>query len=398
MNSLEAYFAPCPRGLEPLLAEDLALAGAPVAGIHGVPGGVEFSGDWETCYRVNLESRIASRVLWRVGKGSYRNEDDVYQLARAINWPAQFEVGRTLRVYVTAVKSPLKSLEFITLRVKDAVCDRFRDACGERPSVDTAHPEVRVHLFLTAAEATLYLDTSGEALWQRGHKIAKIEAPLKENLAAGILRLIGWQPGMPLYDPMCGSGTFLIEAAQISLGDAPGLSREPGRFGFERLRIFDADLWRTLCRNAAQRRTTAPVRLPLFGADISPDAVARARQNLDYAGVGDLVEVRQGDILSLPAPAAAGVMIANPPYGERLGEVSELAAFYPRLGDALKRHYAGWDCWFFSADAALPKLIGLAVKRRIPLFNGPLECRLYRFPMVAGGNRQVRPGEAQAQS
>jgi putative N6-adenine-specific DNA methylase len=390
LKTLGNFFAPCPRGLEPLLAEDLGAAGA--SAVQIVPGGAMFAGRWETCYRVNLESRIASRVLWRVAKGAYRKEDDIYKLAQAVDWPALFQVERTLRVYVTAVKSPLKSLEFITLRVKDAVCDRFRDACGQRPNVDTARPEVRVHLFLTADEATLYLDTSGEPLWQRGHKIAKVEAPVKENLAAGILRLIGWQPGMPLYDPMCGSGTFLIEAAHICLGDAPGLSREAGEFGFERLDNFDAELWRTLCRNAAQRRETAPSALPIWGADISADAVARARQNLDYAGVGELVEVRQGDVLTLPAPAAAGagIMIANPPYGERLGEVSELAAFYPRLGDALKRHYAGWDCWFFSADVALPKLIGLAVKRRIPLFNGPLECRLYFFPMVAGGNRQPR--------
>jgi len=391
LNTLENFFAPCPRGLEPLLAEDLAAAGAPAESIRSVPGGAHFSGTWETCYRVNLESRIASRVLWRVAKGGYRNEEDIYRLAQAVDWPARFKVERTLRVYVTAVKSPLKSLEFITLRIKDAVCDRFRDACGERPSVDTAHPEVRIHAFLTADEATLYLDTSGEPLWQRGHKIAKVEAPLKENLAAGILRLIGWQPGMPLYDPMCGSGTFLIEAAQMSLGDAPGLSREPGEFGFERLRNFDTELWRNLIRTAAQRRATAPTSLPIWGADISADAVARTRQNLDYAGIGDLVQVRHGDVLTLAAPATGGVMIANPPYGERLGEVSELAAFYPRLGDALKRHYAGWDCWFFSADVALPKLIGLAVKRRIPLFNGPLECRVYRFPMVAGGNRPPRP-------
>ena len=395
LNKLENFFAPCPRGLEPLLAEDLGAAGA--AGIRIVPGGAQFSGSWETCYRVNLESRIASRVLWRIAQGDYRVEDDIYRLANTADWPALFQVERTLRVYVTAVKSPLKSLEFITLRVKDAVCDRFRAACGRRPSVDTARPEVRIHLFLTAAEATLYLDTSGEPLWQRGHKIAKVEAPVKENLAAGILRLVGWRPGIPLCDPMCGSGTFLIEAAHISLGDAPGLSREPGEFGFERLSNFNARLWSGLCREAAERRAMAPSSLPMWGADISADAVARTRQNLDYAGVGDLIEVRQGDILDLAAPAAAqaGLLIANPPYGERLGETQELAAFYPRLGDALKRHYAGWDCWFFSADTALPKLIGLSVKRRIPLFNGPLDCRLYYFPMVAGGNRPTRSGGTQ---
>ena len=389
MPMSERFFAPCPRGLEPLLIEDLAACGA--TEIREVPGGAQFAGSWEICYRVNLESLIASRVLWRVARGPYRNEDDVYRLALGVDWPALFSVERRLRVYVTAIKSPLKSLEFITLRVKDAVCDRFRDACGIRPSVDTARPEVRPHLFLSQDTATLYLDTSGEPLWARGHKIAKVEAPVKENLAAGILRLIGWRPGTPLIDPMCGSGTFLIEAAQMSLGDAPGLSREPGDFGFERLKNFDATLWDGLCRAAAARRETAPKTLPIWGSDISADAVARARQNLAHAGLDDLVEVNQRDILELPAPTGvdAGVLIANPPYGERLGEVEELAAFYPRLGDALKRNFTGWQCWFFSGDPALPKLIRLQAKRRIPLYNGPLECRLYLFPMVAGGNRKL---------
>ncbi|MBV2235649.1 MAG: class I SAM-dependent RNA methyltransferase [Sterolibacterium sp.] len=363
-------------------------AGALAASIKQVPGGVHCAGDWRLCYTLNLESRIASRVLWRVAAGNYRNEDDVYRLAMSVDWPTLFKVEQTLRVYVTAIRSPLRSLEFITLRTKDAVCDRFRQICGQRPSVNTARPDVRIHLFLTAEQATLYVDTSGEPLWQRGHKIAKVEAPVKENLAAGILRLIGWQPGIPLYDPMCGSGTFLLEAAQMSLHDAPGLSREPGEFGFEKLRNFKAATWRELRQAAAQRRALAPARLAIAGADISRDAVARARQNLDYAGIDDLVELRQGDILQLPPPAGPpGILIANPPYGERLGEIESLAAFYPQLGDALKKHYAGWHCWFFSADSALPKRIGLAVKRKIPLYNGPLECRLYHYPMVAGGNR-----------
>jgi len=381
----EHFFAPCPRGLEALLVEDLQAEGAQA--IVQLPGGAQFSGSWETCYRVNLRSRIASRVLWRVAQGAYKSEDDIYRLASGVDWPALFAVEQRLRVYVTAVKSPLKSLEFITLRVKDAICDRFRAACGGRPSVDTANPQVRPHLFLTADTATLYLDTSGEPLWTRGHKIAKVAAPLKENLAAGILRLIGWRPGTPLLDPMCGSGTFLLEAAQISLGDAPGLSREAEEFGFARLNGFDAGLWTRLRRDAAALRETAPASLPIWGSDSSADAVARCRQNLAYAGLEDLVDVGQSDILEAVAPAAAGILIANPPYGERLGELGELAAFYPRLGDALKRHFAGWDCWFFSADTALPKLIRLQAKRKIPLFNGAIECRLYRFPMVAGGNR-----------
>lgn len=380
----EAFFAPCPRGLEPLLAEDIAGAGG--SKLQEVPGGVGFAGSWETCYRLNLESRIATRVLWRVGSGAYRSEDDVYRLARKVDWPRLFEVRRSIRVHVTAVKSPLKSLEFITLRVKDAVCDCFRDAVGERPNV-AAEPDVRIHLFLTADQTTLYVDTSGEALWQRGHKLAKVAAPLKENLAAGILRLAGWTPGMPLLDPMCGSGTFLLEAVGMALGDAPGLSRDERDFGFARLRNYDAVQWKRLRSEAAARRSAATAPVPIFGSDLDDDAVARARQNLAHAGVDDLVTIERADLLGRAAPAASGVLVANPPYGERLGEADELAAFYPKLGDALKRNFAGWECWILSADSRLPKLIGLRPKRKIPLYNGPLECRLYGFDIVAGQHR-----------
>lgn len=379
-----AFFAPCPRGLEALLAEDAAAAGG--SDIRQVPGGVEFSGSLECCYRMNLESRIATRVLRRLAEGDYAKEDDIYRLARGVDWPRLFAVERTIRIYVTAQRSPLKSIEFLTLRVKDAVCDCFRDATGTRPSVDTKAPDVRIHLFLNDRRATLYIDTSGEPLWQRGHKIAKVGAPLKENLAAGILRLAGWKPGVPLLDPMCGSGTFLLEAAQMSLDDAPGIEREAGGFAFERLFGFDAALWRRLRAEVAERRRPVS-ELPIWGSDIAADAVARARQNLAHAGLDDLVRLDRADMLERPAPAPTGILVTNPPYGERLGEADELAAFYPRLGDALKRNFAGWDCWFLSADNRLPKLIGLKVMRKIPLFNGPLECRLYGFRMVAGGNR-----------
>ena len=378
------YFSPCPRGLEPLLAEDVTAVGA--SDVRQVAGGVEFAGDLACCYRVNLESHIATRVLWRLATADYHGEDDIYQLARGVDWPRLFAVGRTIRIYVTAQRSPLKSLEFITLRVKDAVCDVFRDATGQRPTVNTKSPDVRIHLFLTDHRATLYLDTSGEPLWQRGHKIAKVEAPLKENLAAGILRLAGWKPGVPLLDPMCGSGTFLLEAAQMSLADPPGMNREPGEFAFERLMSFKPDLWREVQKSAVAARQVADT-LPIWGSDSSADAVARARQNLAHAGFDDLVTVDCADLLQRTAPAPTGTLICNPPYGERLGELDELAALYPKLGDVLKRSFSGWDCWFLSADTRLPKLIGLKPMRKIPLYNGALECRLYGFRMVAGSNR-----------
>jgi putative N6-adenine-specific DNA methylase len=385
---LNHYFATCPRGLESLLAEDLAAAGG--RDIAPVPGGASCNGSVETGYRINLESRIATRVLWRVARGGYRSEAEVYQLAYDVDWSRLFSVDRSIRVYVTAIRSPLKSLEFITLKVKDALCDRFRAETGRRPSVNTKHPEVRVHLFITEEQATLYLDTSGEPLYLRGHKLAKVGAPLKENLAAGILRLSGWQPHatpvQPLLDPMCGSGTFLLEAAQMCLDDAPGLSREAGGFGFEHLKSFDAGLWRALQREAAGRRREATA-LPLYGSDIAADAISRTRQNLAHAGLDDLVTLETSDLLTRPAPAAGGVLVANPPYGERLGTEDELAAFYPLLGDALKQRFAGWSCWLLSADMRLPKLIRLQTSRKIPLYNGALECRLYNVEIVAGSRR-----------
>lgn len=382
------FFASCPRGLEELLGEDLLAAGG--RQVKTLPGGASCSGDWATAYRINLESRIATRLLWRLGGGDYRSEADIYRLGYNIDWNKLFSPDRTIRVYVTAIRSPLKSLEFITLKLKDAICDRFRGDTGRRPSVNTRNPEIRIHLFLTDTQATIYLDTSGEPLYQRGHKAAKIEAPLKENLAAGILRLAGWAPGETLLDPMCGSGTFLLEAVQMALDDAPGLSREAGEFGFERLANFDPVLWRDLQRAAAERRREATT-LEIFGSDISADAVARTQQNLAHAGVEKLVKVERADLLTRTAPADNGTLVTNPPYGERLGNEDELAAFYPLLGDALKRNFAGWRTWFLSADVRFPKLVGLRVGRKTPLFNGPLECRLYNIDIVAGSARTRQP-------
>ena len=378
-RSDQGFFAPCPRGLEALLATELSKLGARNAA--AVPGGVSFSGDWRACYRANLWSRLASRVLWRVAEFSYEREDDVYAAARAVDWPVLFAVERTLRVNVTAQKSPLKSLEFITLRIKDAICDRFRDALGRRPSIERARPEVRVHAFLEQRRGALYLDTSGEPLFKRGWRGETVEAPLRENLAAGLVMLSGWTPGEPLLDPMCGGGTLLIEAAAMARGRAPGAKRD---FGFEKLLSFDPALWDGVRAEPAQ----AARDLALYGSDTDPAAIAATRRNLAAAGVERWVTLEQCDVLERSAPAPSGVMIANPPYGERIGESEQLAAFYPRLGDALKQRYAGWRCYFFTADRRLEKLIRLTPSRRTPLYNGPIECRLYEFEIVAGARRR----------
>ncbi len=353
-----------------------------------MPGGVAFAGDWPTCYRANLWSRIASRILWRVAELDYRNENDVYAAAKAVAWPEFFSVDRKIRVNVTAQKSPLKSLEFATLRVKDAVCDRFRDALGSRPDVDRASPDVRIHVFLEEKKGALYLDTSGEPLFKRGWRAEQGEAPLRENLAAGIVRLTGWQPGEPLLDPMCGGATLLVEAAAMARGRAPGAKRS---FGFEKLEAFDSKKWEEVKSEKTKMEAAEP---PLFASDTDAQALKAARRNLAEAGVERWVKLEQSDVLQRSAPAPAGVMVMNPPYGERMGSVDELAAFYPKLGDALKKNFAGWRCYIFTADLRLPKLIRLEPSARTPLWNGALECRLYEFEMVAGPRRKAKPAPA----
>jgi putative N6-adenine-specific DNA methylase len=378
---VETFFASCPRGLEQLLAEDLAAAGA--RDLKQIFGGVHFVADWPACYRANLHSRIATRILWRVAHAPYGKEEDIYRLALDTPWPKWFLAEQTIRVDVTAVKSPLKSVDFVTLRIKDAICDRFRRDGGTRPSVDTRQPDVRVHGFISDDHCTLYLDTSGAPLYQRGFRQKTVDAPLKENLAAGILRLSGWQPGVALLDPMCGSGTFLIEAAQIALRVAPGARRD---FAFQRLRHFDPAAWKRLL-DAARAGEAAVEEAGIFGSDISPVAVRATLANLDRAGLLPAVKLSSGDLLDIDAPAERGILVSNPPYGERVSDHDELAEFYPLLGSALKRHFAGWNCYLISADTRLPKLVRLTPSRKTPLFNGALECRLYEFRMVAGSNR-----------
>ena len=379
----ERYFASCPRGLEAPLAAELATIGA--VDIAPADGGVAFAGDLVLAYHANLETRIASRVLWRVGGAPYRDERDLYELVHALDWSRHFAATRTLRVDVAATRSPLTSLEFATLRTKDAVCDRMRADHGVRPSVDKRAPDVRVHVHLTDREATGYVDTSGEPLFKRGYRQEADEAPLRENLAAGLLALAQWTPGQPLLDPMCGSGTIVTEAALIAAGRAPGLART---FGFQKLAWYDGPTWQRIKQAARDRIGTASPAPSIFASDISDGAIGKTRSNLRTAQVDGFVHVERADVLTREAPATDGMLIANPPYGVRLAEANELAAFYPRLGDALKRSFAGWSAYFFTGDLRLAKLIGLRPDKRTPLWNGAIECRLFAFRIVAGSMRE----------
>ena len=375
----ERFFAPCPRGLESALAVELGTLDA--AFVVPADGGVAFSGPLELAYRANLESRLASRILWQVAHGAYRDEDALYRLAHGIDWSRHFRADRTLRADVAATRSPLTSLEFATLRIKDAVCDHFRARTGKRPSVDKQRPDVRVHAYLTEREATLYLDTSGEPLFKRGWRRDTDAAPLRENLAAGLLALTGWMPETPLLDPMCGSGTLAIEAALIASDRAPGLART---FGFQKLAWYDGPTWQRIRQRARDRVRPAPPAPTIYASDHDPRAIAQCRTNAAHAGIADWIAVEEGDVLSRAAPAPAGLLLANPPYGVRLDDDARLAAFYPQLGDALKQHFAGWTAYLFTGDLRLARLIGLKPSRKTPLYNGNIECRLYRFDLVAG--------------
>jgi 23S rRNA (guanine2445-N2)-methyltransferase len=381
---MQRFFATCPRGLEQVLVAELAALGAREA--EAVDGGAAFAGDFPLCYAANLESRVASRVLWQVGSAPYRSEHDIHEAAAKLPWPRHFDVQRSIRVDTAAIKSPVKSLDFVTLRVKDAVCDVFRAARGKRPDVETQAPDVRIHVFLTRDEASFYLDTSGDPLFRRGWRTVRGDAPLRENLAAGILKLAGWAPPTPLFDPMCGSGTFLVEAAMIALDIAPGLNRP---FAFEKLQNHDAGKWKAMLEVARAR--IRPVHaLSIFGSDKSGTGMGLARENLVAAGILEAVSLKQMSMLDASPPAEAGIMVMNPPYGARTGEAEELAAFYPKLGDVLKQRFAGWTAYIFTADLRLPKLIHLAASRRIPLYNGALECRLFKYELVAGSRRRIK--------
>ena len=364
-----------------------------------VPGGVHCSGSLQDSWRINLHSRIASRVLMRMAQSSYVNENDIYDLVLEQPWEDWFGYHHTIRVDVTAVKSPLKSLEFTTLKIKDAICDRFRDQFTQRPSVNTKTPDMRIVGFMDARNFTIYLDTSGEALFKRGWRMETGDAPLRENLAAGLLRTAGWKPGVPLFDPMCGSGTILIEAAQILAGIPPGLKRE---FAFEKFHQFDEAEWQAI--KASVKPNPLPAEPSIFGRDISGDMVVMTRNNLNKAGIRFEVPLKQIEAQEIKAPTTqAGVLLTNPPYGERIGvrgdstlETDELAKeFFTAFSATLKQRFAGWSVFLFTADLTVPKMLRLKESRKTPFFNGALECRLFRFDMVAGFNRreEAKPKE-----
>ncbi len=374
-------FVPCPRGLEPALVQELtALACRSIAASDG---GVACTGDWADVYRINLHSRVASRVLCQVAHGRVASEQDAYELARQVPWPRWFRAEQTIKVKVEGKNTRLRRLDVVGLKVKDAVCDVFRADGGVRPSVNKANPDIRIHAFIQQQEGFLFVDTSGEALFKRGYRTDTGEAPLRENLAAGMLLLAGYDGSQPMLDPMCGSGTIVIEAALMATQRAPGLKR---RFAFEQLLEFDAGLWQNL-RQAAQDKILAAAPQAISGSDINRFTLKQAIKNAQQAGVDDVIDFQVRDVTECRPNGENGILMSNPPYGVRLEDEWFLQALYPQLGSCLKQYFAGWLACFLSADKNMTRAMRLTPKRKIPLFNGNLDCRLFVLEMVAGSNR-----------
>ncbi len=383
-----AFFAPAPRGLSDLLATELGALGA--ADVRERASGVHFTGPLETAYRACLWSRIANRVLLEIGTFAAPTPEQLYEGAHAIDWQAHLGPGRTLACEFTATQSPLTHTHYAALKIKDAIVDRLRESTGTRPDIDTANPDLLVHAHATREQVTLYIDLAGESLHRRGYRERSVAAPLKENLAAGILIRSGWPEvaaaGGAFIDPMAGSGTFAIEAALIAYDIAPGLLRE--RFGLHGWRQHDEGSWQQVREEAVQRREQAQERggrraspVPYIHAyDHEATAIRHALQNVDRAGLRGKVHAERRELSQLESGGAPrGLLATNPPYGERIGETSTLEPLYRMLGERLRVAFIGWEAAVFTGNPPLGRLIGIRAKRTHTLFNGPIEARLLRF-------------------
>ena len=421
MNQLQ-LFLPCAAGVEDYLApEVLRITGLPPGCVTKQRGGVAVRTSLAQAMLLNLYSRLAQRVLVLLSFTEYRSEQDLYRAASEVAWERWFTPKESIKVEVTAQHSPLTSLNFAALKIKDAVCDRFRaTAGGVRPDVNTQWPDARIYTHLTTDNCSIYIDTSGEPLFKRGWREDKGDAPLKETLAAAMLAASGWMEGeddlLPLYDPCCGSGTIAIEAAQMACNIAAGSRR---RFAFEKYLPFRRAEWDAMKKEAADAEVVrAPDQHPIiFGSDVSHRMVDFAQRNAQRAGVADVIEFRGGDALQrMPPVEGGGVMLLNPPYGERidvggvakglhsdagyesevqegrfgareLAQTEEGVDFFNQLATHWKKNYAGWTAWVLTPDLKLPSKMRLKESRRVPMWNGPIECRMFRFDMVKGSAR-----------
>jgi len=371
---IKCLFATAAKGIEEVLAGEIKEIGFKDVIVE--KGGVRFGGDLSTCYRANLWLRTAHRILIPLAEFDCDTAQRLYNGIRSVNWNEYLSPDMTLAVDCNLRDSAMTHSGFAALKTKDAIVDSIRDFCGRRPSVDARDPDLRINIRIFRNRCTVSLDSSGESLDKRGYRLDTGEAPLRETLAATLVALSGWDGTVPLVDPMCGSGTICIEASLKALRLPPGGMGK--KYGFQRWPSFDHEVWKKLVKEA-ENRALEKIPSPVLGFDISSGTVEKARANADRAGVGKFVSFAVRDVAELAPPPSPGILIFNPPYGVRLGEMEALKGLYRTIGDTLKQHCKGYTAYLFTGNPELAKSVGLKPSRRMVLFNGPIECRLLKY-------------------
>ncbi|HIK33420.1 MAG TPA: RNA methyltransferase [Oscillatoriales cyanobacterium M59_W2019_021] len=373
---MNRYFATVARGLETIAAKELENLGA----TQVTPDftGVHFEGDRSLLYRVNLWARTIFRVLVPIAEFPCRDADALYRGVQNIEWSDYLSPEQTLAVRCTGGNSKLNHTHYSALQVKNAIVDQQRRQFGKRSSVDSREPDLQINAHIYGDQCILSLDSSGDSLHRRGYRPAMGIAPLKETLAAALLELAEYDPNLPFVDPMCGSGTLPLEASLKALKIAPGLFRD--QFAFMNWQDFDRSLWRQLCQEALEGQLDE-LPAPIWGSDRERAAIDLATTNASNCGVADFIQLKQMDFSQLEAPGDRGILICNPPYGERLGNTEELGGLYKQLGDTFKQRFKGWTAFILTGNKELAKRVGLRASRRFPVENGAIACTLLKYEL-----------------
>lgn len=373
---MSQYFATVARGLESIAAQELERLGA--KDVRPDFTGVHFAGDQRLLYRVNLWARTIFRVLATLREFPCPDATSLYKEVQKIDWQQYLPPHNTFAVNATGGNRQLNHTHYTALQVKNAIVDQQRRQFGQRSSIDTENPDILINAHIYQDRCVLSLDSSGTSLHRRGYRPAVGLAPLKETLAAALLDIAEWEPSLPFLDPLCGSGTLPLEASLKALNIAPGLFRH--QFAFEKWPNFDETLWQQLLDEAKDNELPA-LKAPIMGNDKDPDILNQARINAEQCGVADQVKFTQTELQELEAPADKGVIICNPPYGERLGDARELGDFYKLLGDIFKQRFRGWTAFVLTGNKELAKRVGLRAARRIPVYNGSISCTFLKYEL-----------------
>ena len=364
-----------PQGLEEAGVTELVALGAKA--VKPLRRAASFEANMACLYRLHLQCRLPFRLLREMSRFPCDGRESLYSgIQEGLNWERWLHPAMSFRVDVTGTAPGLNHSHYTALQVKNAVVDRQREIWGQRSSIDLENPDVCLHLHLDREGAVLSLDGSGGSLHRRGYRAAMGMAPLKENLAAGLIRLSGWTGTTPLVDPLCGSGTLLIEAASLAAGHAPGLNRS---FALEGWADFDDELWEEECSRARERQEHETLQPIIIGCEENPSIANQARSNAEAAGLSHLISIQTGDFRDLNLPEGPGTLVCNPPYGERLGADQDLEALYSDLGAMVKTQCSGWDFWLLSGNPGITGALRMKASRRIPINNGGIDCRWLHY-------------------